>query len=233
MEEHMHSTTAALFTLIISVFFLAPAVFAAESATPQNFNLTELTELYNNTVIPLWKNAQDKEPLCAISYLTTEMRDIFGEQVERSYLVSAGHCGGGVLRKSESSEYVITVLGTVVTGTHDELIASVSDWRERITYFGPPRSPRFRETVYAAKTLMRPDGRTELQQLEFVGENKAAKSLLFRGEVPVRKGMSGSPVVSSWGEIIGIIVRIHPTNDYLYEVVPAEMVMKTFLLTRE
>ncbi len=225
----MNHVIIAVLALIFTAFSLAPAaVIAADNAAPQ-----KLTELYNNTVFPLWGSGGNTEPLCAISYLSVERLDIFNEEVERSYLVSAGHCGGGALRRSESSEYVITVLGTIVTGIHDELIASVFDWRQRITYFGPPRSPRLGEVAYTAKTLMRPDGKTELQRLEFVGRNKAAKSLLFRGEVPVVKGMSGSPVVSADGEFLGIIVRIHPSDNYLYEVIPAETVIRTLAFTRE
>lgn len=225
----MNRTTTAMLVLIFSVFSLAPAAaIAADNSVPQ-----KLIELYNNTVVPLWGSREATEPLCAISYLSTERLDIFKEEVERSYLISAGHCGGGAIRRSESSEYSVTVLGTVVTRTHDELIASIFDWRERITYFGPPRPPRLGEVAYVAKTLMRSDGKTDLQRLEFIGYDKVAKSLLFRGEVPTRKGMSGSPVVSANGEFLGIVVRMHPTDSYLYEVISAETVMKTLSFVRE
>ncbi len=225
----MNRVITAMLALIFSALFLTPAAaIAADNAVAK-----ELVELYNNTTFPLWGSREDKEPLCAISYLLAQQLDIFNKEVERSFLVSAGHCGGGALRLSDSFEYIVAVLGTVVTGTHDELIASALDLRGRVTYFGPPRSPRSGETVYAAKTLMRHNGKTELQRLEFVGRNEAAKSLLFRGEVPIQKGMSGSPVISADGEFLGIIVRLNPADDYLYEIIPAETVMRTLSFTRE
>jgi len=225
----MNRLMTAILVLIFSAFSLVPvAAIAADNSAPE-----KLTELYNNTVFPLWGSREDKEPLCAISYLSTERLDIFNEKVERSFLVSAGHCGGGALRLSESFEYIVAVLVTVTTGTHDELIASAFDWRERITYFGPPRPPRSGEVAYTGRTLMRSDGATELQRLKFIGQSKAAKSLLFRGEVPIRKGMSGSPVISADGEFLGIVVRMHPTDSYLYEAITAETVMRTLLFARE
>lgn len=225
----MNYMITATLALIFVVFSPAPAATtAADNTAPQN-----LIELYNNTVFPLWGSREATEPLCAISYLSVESLDIFNEEVERSYLISAGHCGGGALRRSESSEYIVSVLGIMLTRTHDELIASVFDWRPRVTYFGPPHSPRLGEMAYAAKTLMRSDGKTELQRLEFVGQDKITKAFVFRGEVPVIKGMSGSPVVSADGELLGIIVRIHPMDSYFYEVIPAETAMKTLLFVRE
>lgn len=225
----MNRTITAILALAFTVFSPVPAaITAADNTSPQ-----KLGELYNNTVFPLWGSREAAEPLCAISYLSTERLDIFNEEVERSYLVSAGHCGGGAIRRSESSEYIISILGTRLTGTHDELIASIFDWRSRVTYFGPPRPPRLDEVAYAAKTLMRSDGKTKLQQLKFIGQDKVSKAFVFRGEMPVIKGMSGSPVVSADGELLGIIVRIHPADDYLYEVIPAETVMKTLSFVRE
>lgn len=214
---------------LIAMLSLTPAATTAADNTA----LQKLTELYNNTVAPLWGSREAAEPLCAISYLSTERLDILNEAVERSYLVSAGHCGGGALRRSENSEYVVMVLGTVITGTHDELIASVFDWRSRVTYFGSPRPPRLGEVAYAAKTLMRADSKTELQRLEFIGQDKVTKAVVFRGEVPIVKGMSGSPVVSADGELLGIIVRMHPADGHLYEVIPAETVLKTLSFVRE
>jgi len=208
-----------LLALLYLILYAAPVVAADDYIS--------LETLYNQTAFPLLAQRTDNEPVCAVFYLKPhKFSEIDNKEILSSYVISAGHCPGRLIKRNDTSWHEFKTLATFTTENIDVLIGAISELRTNITYFEQGRFPHENETTYTAKTLMNINSPTEIQTLKFVGTDRNNQTLIFRGEVPIQKGMSGSPVISDKGELLGIVIRLYPEDELLYEVLPYNHIIK-------
>ncbi len=87
----------------------------------------------------------------------------------------------------------------------DFLIGSLTDYRVTSRYF-TARTAELSPGELGfgvAHPLLDPRQLADIQTLAF--RTRKNGTLVFRGSVPARRGMSGSPVISAAGELIGIL----------------------------
>lgn len=199
----------------LAVIAMATVVSAPSYAADEN---GVLPQLFNKTAFPLFSQITDNNTMCTVWYLGPFDTPEYRGAIHRSYIVSAGHCFGRLIRRSENSFQEFAALAAVTTLAKDVLIGVITDLREEEIYFGKWRKPRPDEVAYTTSAILEFGTPAKLQKLTFVGRDPNHKTLLFKGEVPVRHGMSGSPVISEEGELLGMIIRIREENGFLYEV---------------
>ncbi len=187
----------------------------------------EIENLYNQAVTSLWikSDIDNNQPICSVFYWKPQ---IIADKIERSYILTAGHCHGEYLRLDYAWWTTFSTHLVVKTNKMDYCLISVNDFRTNPVYFKVSRLLKAGEAAYTTKSVLEYGKRIELQRLAYIGQNDEIGTAVFRGESPLEKGMSGSPVVSEAGELLGILVMGDINDRSIYYVLPLVEFIKVF-----
>lgn len=223
-EEAMRKAMVAAAVLFIIIFFSSPA-FAVESQI--------VDELFKDMLFPIY-NSRNIDGYCIGFWYKPLSFDIFNE-IERSLFLSAGHCRHlRFVQKSEMS--LVEPEVQLILKVPDLLIGSMFDYRIKPKYFKRlERNLVTGEIVYAIAKPLRWGEKISVQTLKFKYQD--GNTLIFEAAVPAQGGISGGPVVTATGELVGIFVQYEEANSRTIYVTIIDVVEKAEtmlnLLTRE
>lgn len=198
--------------------------FASEKVLSQD----QLENLYNQVVVTLWDKSDldNNQPVCSIFFWKPQI--MAATTIERSYILTAGHCQGKYLRLDDAWWSTFTTHLTISTDKMDYSLGSVWEFRDKPSYFKASRAPQTGEVAHTTNSVLEYGKRIKLQHLTYIGWSNNADAILFRGELPLEKGMSGSPVISESGELLGILVMGDQNDLSKYFVLPIDKFLRVF-----
>lgn len=163
-------------------------------------------------VVPLYAQPRDNARVCTGFFLRPLYQD--HEGVWSSWLMSAGHCPQQIFLRPEARLYQGPwwVGGTQVARL-DSAVYALSDWRQTKVFL-----PVIQRDLEIGETLLvmgygvsmgrkqRPVLRNGICRLDAHATTGSRKGRMYCSP-PVTQGMSGSPVVTTRGEIAGILTH--------------------------
>lgn len=226
----MTAKTARFLLILTALFFLGAAVSAVPVMADDFLNLREL---YQNNTFLLWNEhaSLGGEPVGAAFYWKVRSRDSRGG-IERSFHLSAGHIMNGRLVRGPNSDITYRIPKVLFRINKsdlapDFLVGTLTEYRANPTYFKKlSRDLKAGEHVFTASTNPEWGKKIELQRLRLIEDH--GNILSFQAEFSSRDGMSGLPVVTREGELVGIYVGDSEDNPFVVYVMPMREVIKIY-----
>ena len=216
--------------ILTALFFLGAAVSAMPVVAD---DLLNLRELYKNNTFLLWNGHESGggEPVGAAFYWNVRSRDSRGG-IERSFFLSAGHIMKGRLIRGPNSDVTYRIPKVLFRINKsdlapDFLVGTLTEYRSNPTYFKKlSRDLKAGEHVFTASTNPEWGKKIELQRMRLIEDR--GNILSFQAEFPSQDGMSGLPVVTREGELVGIYVGDSEDNPLVVYVMPMREVIKIY-----
>jgi len=224
----MKAKTVRVLTILTALFSLGAAIYAA-----QVFAENALSELYQKNTFLLWNDTalSGGKPVCAAFYWKVRAKNSRGE-ISRSFYLSTGHVKTGRLVRDPNDDFTYrktTVLFQINKSDFapDFLVGTMSDERINPTYFKElTGNLKDSEPVFMAKIMPERGKTIELQRLQMIEDR--GDYLSFRSEYAAQEGMSGLPVVTGDGKLVGIFIGFLEDDPFIVYVMPMREVIKVY-----
>lgn len=216
--------------VLVVILYFSPVVAQDVKSTalsPAGVN----SNFFDDMLLPLRSSVTDSGSATCIGFWwkPQTFNPLNVDEVERSLFLSAGHCRKINVVEKRSDSFIIADIAVTVKDP-DVLIGSLTDFRVQPRFFGTKMSELVSgEIALGVAHPMTPGKPVILQKLIFKEKRKEDGVLVFIATYSTRGGMSGSPVVSPAGEIIGILYGYeieNPREIYVTPIQKAEAIYR-------